>query len=145
MLHLQQVTPAAERAWITLHRVAPSLLERVEQALRIAGFPPLAWYDVLWELERNDARLRQRDLGRRLLVARYNLSRLLDRLQEAGLIKRADCEGDARGQVITLTRAGMSLRTRMWPVYAAAIRDSVEEKLTGAEAAMLAKLLDKLS
>jgi DNA-binding MarR family transcriptional regulator len=58
---------------------------------------------------------RPRDLGKHLLVARYNLSRLLDRLEAEGLIEREDCPDDARGQVLKLTRAGKALRTRMGP------------------------------
>lgn len=141
---MQQLSKATERAWITLLRVGPHLLDRVEAALRAEGFPPLAWYDVLWELERADATLRQRDLGERLLVARYSLSRLLDRLEAENLIEREPCADDARGHMLKLTRAGKTLRAKMWPAYAAAIKDAVERKLSGPEAESLAKLLDKL-
>ncbi len=141
---MQQVSKAAERAWIALLRVGPHLLDRVEAELKAAGFPPLAWYDVLWELERAGAPVRQRDLGERLLVARYNLSRLIDRLEAEALVSREDCPDDARGQMLKLTRAGRSLRARMWPAYAAAIRTAVEQRLSATEAETLAKLLDKL-
>lgn len=137
------MSKAAERAWISLLRTG-ALLDRVEAALKAEGHPPLAWYDVLWELEREDAPLRQRDLGERLLVARYNLSRLLDRLAAEGLITSEPCPEDARGQMWKVTRAGKAQRARMWPAYAAAIRDAVEGRLSTAEAETLAKLLEKL-
>lgn len=143
-MQLQQISKSAERAWVALLRVGPALLGRVEAELARAGFPPLDWYDVLWELERTGGPLRQRDLGERLLVARYNLSRLLDRLQADGLIAREDCPSDARGQMLRLTRAGKALRARMWPAYAAAIRTTVEEKLSSSKAETLAGLLDRL-
>jgi len=143
-LHLQQLSKAAEKAWIALLRTAPPLFDRVEAALKAKGHPPLAWYDVLWELERAGEPLRQRDLGERLLVARYNLSRLIDRLETDGLIEREDCADDARGQMLKLTRAGRTLRTKMWPDYAAAISSAVEDRLSASEAETLAKLLDKL-
>ena len=143
-LHLQQLSKAAEKAWIALLRTAPPLFDRVETALKAEGHPPLAWYDVLWELERAGEPLRQRDLGERLLVARYNLSRLIDRLEGEGLIEREDCADDARGQMLKLTRAGKTLRAKMWPDYAAAIRGVVEDRLSASEAETLAKLLDKL-
>ena len=140
----QLISKSAEKAWIALLRSAPALFEHVDAALKAEGFPVLAWYDVLWELERADSPMRPRDLGERLLVARYNLSRLLDRLENEGLIEREDCPDDARGQMLKLTRAGKALRAKMWPVYAAAIRDLVETKLSAAEAETLAKLLEKL-
>ena len=140
---MQQVSKTAERAWIGLLRTG-ALLDRVETALKAGGWPPLGWYDVLWELEREGAPLRQRDLGERLLVARYNLSRLLDRMAAEGLIAAEACADDARGQMWTLTRAGKALRVRMWPAYAAAIRGAVEDRLTAGEAETLATLLEKL-
>jgi DNA-binding MarR family transcriptional regulator len=143
-LQMQQVGKAFERAWIALLRVGPSVVSRVEAALRAAGLPPLAWYDVLWELEREGAPLRQREVGSRLLVARYNLSRLLDRLEEEGLVERAVCVEDGRAQVLKLTRPGRALRARMWPVYAAAIHAAVATRLSASEADALARLLNKL-
>jgi DNA-binding MarR family transcriptional regulator len=144
-LQLQQlVSKAAERAWIAFLRVGPPLTERIEAALKAAGLPGLAWYDVLWELEQAEAAMRQRDLGDRLLVARYNLSRLLDRLERDGLIEREDCADDARGHMLKLTRAGRALRARMWPPYAAAIRANVEDKLSSSEAETMTRLFEKL-
>jgi DNA-binding MarR family transcriptional regulator len=141
---MQQLSRAAERVWITILRVGPHLLDRVEAALKAAGFPPLTWYDVLWELERSDGPLRPRDLGKRLLVARYNLSRLLDRLEAEGLIAREACPDDARGQVVKLTRAGKALRAKMWPPYESAVKSTLENRLTGEEVETLANLLNKL-
>ena len=141
---MQQVSRGAEAAWITLMRVTPALVGRVERVLKKAGLPPLAWYDVLWELERAGHSVRQRDLARGLLLARYSISRLLDRLENEGLIERQECVGDARGQMLKLTRAGRSLRARMWPTYAAAIGATIDDKLTRSETLLLVRLLDKL-
>ena len=37
----------ATAAWIRLMRVQSRVLDAVEQDLKKAGFPPLAWYDAL--------------------------------------------------------------------------------------------------
>lgn len=141
---MQQPRKDAVRAWIALMRVAPALLERIEAELSAAGFPGLDWYDVLWELEQAEDGLRPRDLGQRLLVARYNLSRLIDRLEAEKLVSREAAADDKRGHILHVTRTGKALRQKMWPIYAAALRALVEEKLSVAEAETLAKLLDKL-
>lgn len=135
---------AAEKAWVQLIRAHRSALGSVERALRTAELPPLEWYDVLLELERA-GRLRPRDLQDRLLLAQYNLSRLLDRMQADGLISRERCPDDARCQWIQATGAGKHLRRRMWPIYAQAIEDALGTKLSGAEAQRLALLLGRLS
>ena len=74
-------------AWSRLMRAHRAALAAAEQALRAGGLPPLEWYDVLWELERAGP-LRPRDLQGRLLLAQYNLSRLLDRM--AGRFARVE-------------------------------------------------------
>ena len=40
----------ATAAWIRLMRIQSRVLDAVEQDLKRAGFPPLAWYDALLEL-----------------------------------------------------------------------------------------------
>jgi DNA-binding MarR family transcriptional regulator len=113
------------RAWVRLIRAQRRALRLVEADIKAAGFPPLAWYDVLLELKRAGGSLRPQDVERHLLLAQHNVSRLLDRLAEAGLVERRPYEGDARGQVIALTSAGADLQKRMWPVYGAAIHRHV--------------------
>lgn len=137
-------TEVAERAWVQLIRAHRSALCSVEKALRAAELPPLEWYDVLLELERGGP-LRSRDLQDRLLLAQYNLSRLLERMTAEGLVERTRCSDDARCQWIRATPAGEALRQRMWPVYAEAIRNAVQSRLTRPQAAQLGDLLARLS
>src|ERR1044072_4133446 len=97
------------QAWIRLNRARDRVLGAIEADLKAAGCLPLAWYDVLLELSRApDGRLRPIEIEKVTLVAQYNLSRLLDRLEKEGLVVRAPCEDDARGQrgVITATGKG---------------------------------------
>jgi DNA-binding MarR family transcriptional regulator len=85
------------------------------------------------------------DFEPRLLLAQHNVSRLLDRLEKVGLIRREAHERDGRGQQIHITDAGLDLQKRMWPVYGAAIERHVGSKLAGDdEAEDLAGLLRKL-
>lgn len=116
----------------------------MEGALKGAGLPPLEWYDVLLELERGGP-LRPRDLQARLLLAQYNLSRLLDRLVAAGLIQRRPCPDDKRGYLVAATADGRALRERMWPVYAQGIQDAVGASLTLDESESLVRLLAPLA
>jgi len=135
---------AAESAWVQLIRAHRSALGSVERALKAAGLPPLEWYDVLLELERGGP-LRPRDLQDRLLLAQYNLSRLLDRMEGEGLVSRERCSEDARCQWVRASDAGTALRRRMWPVYAHAIEEALGAKLGRGEAQSLARLLSRLS
>lgn len=134
------------RAWVRLIRTQQTVLAVVEADLKVAGFPELAWYDVLLELARApDVMLRPLEIERRVLLAQYNLSRLIDRLEAAKLVVREPCPEDRRGQLVRLTAAGRRLQQRMWPAYAAAIQRRIGERLSDKEAEMLAMLLDKLA
>lgn len=134
---------AAVRAWVRLVRAHAAALAVVEGALKKAGHPPLEWYDVILELERAGP-LRPRDLQARLLLAQSNLSRLLDRMEEAGAVERRPCDGDRRGHVMANTPEGQALRQSMWPVYAGAIQTAVGSKLNEAEATTLFDLLGRI-
>jgi DNA-binding MarR family transcriptional regulator len=134
---------AVVHAWTRLVRAQATALAGVEADLKAAGLPPLAWYDVLLELSRQDG-LRPFDIEARVLLAQYNLSRLLDRLQSAGYVERRPCPEDGRGQIVLITPAGRDLQKRMWPTYRAAIARHVGENLSDAEAETVARLLDKL-
>jgi DNA-binding MarR family transcriptional regulator len=118
-----------------------TLIERIESALAAADLPPLAWYDVLWELEKADGRLRMAELARRVVLSRSNLSRLADRLEEAGLAQRADAPEDGRGYDLVLTRAGRAMRRKMWPVYETQIQQVFASHLTNDEARVIGEAL----
>jgi len=137
---------AVTRAWIRLNRARDRVLGAIEHDLKTGGCPPLAWYDVLLELSRApDGRLRPVDIEKVTLVAQYNLSRLLDRLQKEGLVARAPCEDDARGQWVVISEKGRATQARTWKVYAKAIQKHVGEKLDDKAAVALAELLGRLA
>ncbi|MEK9722487.1 MAG: MarR family winged helix-turn-helix transcriptional regulator [Rhodospirillaceae bacterium] len=137
---------AAGLAWTRLLRAQRVALAKVEGALKDAGLPPLAWCDVLLELERaKPGALRPFELQNRLLLAQYNLSRLVARIAKAGYLEQRPCDDDGRGQELVLTPAGRAARRRMWAVYGPAIQAAVGDRLTAREAEVLATLLGKLA
>lgn len=141
----EEPNEAAVAAWVRLIKAQHAAQAQVEQAFKDGGFPPLAWYDVLWELERGDrGGMRPFELERELLVPQYGLSRLLERMAKAGYLERHPCEEDGRGQLILLTKQGRQLRRKMWQVYAAALKAAVADRLSEKEAVTLSKLLGKL-
>ncbi len=130
-------------AWIELIRSQKTLLTLIEKALKDAGYPPLTWYDVLLELRNaENPGLRPMDLENRILLPQYGLSRLLNRMERAGLIARSKDPDDGRGQIIEISPLGRQVQAEMWPVYATALKSAFGDKLTNSEAK---KLLDVLA
>jgi DNA-binding MarR family transcriptional regulator len=136
------LSDAAMAAWARLIRAQQLAVAGVEDALQRAGYPPLVWYDVLLELERPPGDgLRQRDIQRHTLLRRYNVSRIVDRMEADGLVTRRPSPEDARGTVVRITSKGRALRRRMWPVYAAAIEENFAGRYGEKDLERLAALL----
>ena len=67
--------------------------------------------------------MRQVELAERVLLSNSGMSRLLDRVEKAGLVERVMCPGDRRSFHIQLTAEGEEMLERMWPVYARGIAE----------------------
>ncbi len=107
-------------AWRALLNAHAAMTRHIEDALSEAGLPPLGWYDVLWPVyDAPDQRLRMRELSERVVtISRSGLTRLVDRIVDAGLLDREPTPGDRRGTDVVITAAGKDLLKKMWPVYA---------------------------
>lgn len=142
---MPQFTDIEERAWTGLVRARQAVMEGVEGELKRRGFPPLAWCDALLELERaGEGRLRLSELARRMVLKKYNLSRLLDRMEGEGLVRRAACPGDRRGAYAAITPRGRALRRRMWPAYHAAVERHLLSRLARRDLEALAAACQRL-
>ena len=133
-------------AWRALLNAHSSVVGRVEEALAGAGLPPLSWYDVLWAVRRApDRRLRMAELADGLTLSRGGLTKLVDRLEAAGHLRREAAEGDGRGLYAVLTDAGNDLLRRMWPVYAGVLRETFVAGVGPEEATAIAAGLGRAS
>lgn len=110
--------------WHAFLRAHSSMLRRISADLEEAELPPLPWYDVLAALrDAPDKRLRQVELAEQVLLSHSGLSRLLDRVEKAGLAERVTCPGDRRSFHVQLTAEGEKMLAQMWPVYARGIAE----------------------
>jgi DNA-binding MarR family transcriptional regulator len=135
---------AARHAWAVFLTTHAVLVEAIEARLAKAGLPPLAWYDLLWALERaSDGRRRMHELADLVVLSRSNLTRLVDRLEKARLVRRVRSEDDRRGAYAEITAEGRKLRRKMWPVYAVAIDELFGTHLTKAQAESVGRALRK--
>jgi DNA-binding MarR family transcriptional regulator len=109
------------RAFLTAHS---TMLRRISRDLEQAGLPPLTWYDVLASLrDAPEGQLRQVEIAERVLLSHSGLSRLIDRIEAAGLVERRLCKTDRRAFFVALTDEGREMLQRMWPVYARGIAE----------------------
>jgi DNA-binding MarR family transcriptional regulator len=106
----------------------------------------LGAYDVLVQLsEAADQRLRMAELAEAVLLSRSGVTRLVDRLERAGLVVRERVDGDGRGVVAKLTpaganRLGIAARTHL----AGVVRHFVE-LMDHRELAMIGALCERIA
>jgi DNA-binding MarR family transcriptional regulator len=112
---------ATWRAFLGAHA---RVTRRISAELAAAGLPDLSWYDLLWALYRSSGRsLRINELAREIVLSPPAMSRFVDRLVAAGYVRREPDPDDRRAQRVVLTKSGVGLLRRMWPVYAAGIEE----------------------
>jgi DNA-binding MarR family transcriptional regulator len=103
-----------------------------------------AQYNVLNVLGPRDDGMSQRELGDVLVVDRSNVTGLLDRMEKAGWVRRADDPADRRVYRITLTPSGRRLWRKIEPRYLAAIAQ-VTAGISAQEMAACTELLNRLA
>jgi DNA-binding MarR family transcriptional regulator len=110
------------QAWRALLRAQASLADQLERELLAAVGLPLAWYEVLLVLDRApEGALRLQHLLATVLMTKSGVSRLIDRMEEAGLVRRAGCPSDRRGAFAVITDAGREKLRLAAPIHAEGI------------------------
>ena len=134
---------AAWRAFINAHA---SVIDRIERKLATERQLPLTSYDVLVALaEADDHRLRMNDLANKVVVlSRSGVTRLVDRLEEEGLLRRERTARDRRGAYAVLTDKGRDALDRARPVYAQGIVENFAQFLSDPEVRTITSALGRI-
>jgi DNA-binding MarR family transcriptional regulator len=140
------LTPVEMDAWRSFLR-AHALVTRVLDAELTAECDlPLGSYEVLLHLnEAPDRRLRMTDLAERVLLSRSGLTRLVDRMEREGLIRRESCPSDLRGTNAVLTDAGYERLRAAAPVHLRGVREHLVDVLAPDELATIAAALGRVA
>lgn len=135
----------AVAAWSALLRAHVAVVDRLERHLAEAKGMPLAWYDVLLELEHaTDHRLRMQELGERTVLSRSRASRIVDQLVEAGLVERQPDPDDRRGFYAAMTSAGRTRMRRAAPAYVHGIEEHFAARLSDHELSVIREACERL-
>jgi DNA-binding MarR family transcriptional regulator len=95
------------QAWRGMLRAHAALTRELDAELTREHGLPLSSYEVLLFLADSEAgRMRMSELADSVLLSRSGLTRLVDRLERQGLLKRERCESDARGLFAEITPEG---------------------------------------
>jgi DNA-binding MarR family transcriptional regulator len=128
----KHVPEADLRIWRAFLNAHASVVGRIEAELSAEGLPPLSWYDVLWALyQAPHHRLRMGEVADHVVLSRTGMTRLVDRIEAAGCIRRTAVASDRRGAYATITPAGIRVLRRMWPVYERIVAEAFVPRIRG--------------
>ena len=99
--------PDPLRVWFRFIRLHRRVSGAMAAQLRALGLS-IPQFDLLSTLSEREG-LTQQDLAERLYVTKGNVSGLVDRLVEAGLVERRAIPGDRRSHALHLTARGRAL------------------------------------
>ena len=131
-------TKDADRVWLRMLRLMTRIKVAMTERLKEISLSP-AQLDVLSTLSEREG-VSQQELAVRLYVTKGNISGLIDRLAEAGLVERRAIAGDKRSHAIYLTPAGRGLGQKGVALHSAFIADTLG-RLSAAELAQFERLV----
>lgn len=142
---MTRLDPTALASWRAFLRAHAVVTRRLEVELMEEQDLPLTFYDVLVQLvDAPDHRLRMTDLARAILLSRSGLSRLVDRLQREGLVRREAASEDGRGMYAVLLPAGLDRLRAAAPTHLRGVAEHMTGKFSDEELDTLRGLLDRL-
>ena len=131
--------------WVRLLRGHAAMRRTLSSDLHAEHGLTVNDYEALLLLSRaEDGRLRRVDLADGLQLTPSGVTRLLDGLEEQGLVCKGVCESDARVTYAVLTEPGVKKLKEASSSHIAAIRALLEDRFSHPELGTLAELLGRL-
>src|SRR6185437_4432966 len=116
------------QGWRTLAALHDFIESELERALTRSAGLSVVEYTVLDALSRQDGwHMRMQQLARASALSPSATTRLVNRLEERGLLTRILCDDDRRGIYTELTASGSELLARARPVHDAALEAALAE------------------
>jgi DNA-binding MarR family transcriptional regulator len=142
---LSSPSPERLRAWQLYFESALALIDVLDTELERDTGLPLRWYDVLVHLEDTPAGLRMNDLAERILYSKSGFTRVVDKLEAAGLVRRVRPEHDRRSVLVLLTNQGRDTMEHARRHHRNGIEQHFSHHLTDTDIKALTRALEKIS
>lgn len=141
----QLLSETALTAWVRLLRGHAALSRTFNAELLQQHALTINDYETLLHLSREESGMLKRVvLAERLQLTPSGVTRLLDGLEEVGLVEKRSCASDARITYAALTDAGRQRLAEASCSHIASVRALFEERYEPEELATLAELLGRL-
>jgi DNA-binding MarR family transcriptional regulator len=142
---LSSPSPDRLRCWRLFFESALALLDVLDTELQHAAGIPQRWYDVLVHLEESPDGISMNELADRILYSKSGFTRVVDRMEEAGLVRRVRPRHDRRTILVLLTDKGTRTMERARRHHRDGISRHFSQHLTDADIEALTRALEKIS
>ena len=142
---LSSPSPERLRSWRLYFESALALVDVLDAELERDAGIPLRWYDALVHLEETPDGLRMNELAERILYSKSGFTRVVDRMEEAGLVRRVRPEHDRRSILVVLSEKGRETMEEARRHHRNGIERHFSQHLTDADVKALTRSLEKLS
>jgi len=122
-----------------------ALVDVLDAELAQAVGIPLRWYDVLVQLEETPEGIPMNELADRILYSKSGFTRVVDRMEEGGLVRRVRPEHDRRSILVVLTDQGSETMQRARRYHRDGIERHFSQHLSDADIKALTRALGKVS
>ena len=131
--------------WRSFLQTYAIVIRKLERQMRDEGEIPLAWYGVLVHLnEANQGRLLMNELAETMVLIPSNLTRLIDRLENANLVRRQPCPSDRRATYAVITDQGKAALMATAPGHSRRVHEQFMQYLTDEDVEELRRILSKV-
>lgn len=132
-------------AWRGLLRAHAALVKALDAELEAECGIPLTSYEVLLHLAKApEGKLRMAELADRALLSRSGMTRLVDRLEREGYLRRSTCVDDKRGAFAVLTPEGADMLARSRQTHLAGVRRRFFDHFSEEELAQMAGYFERI-
>jgi MarR family 2-MHQ and catechol resistance regulon transcriptional repressor len=129
-------------AWYAQAKMNARLTERIADEMERRAGLPAAWIDVLANLKVEPKRMNE--LADDLILSRGGATRLIARMEEAGLVERQTPPHDRRATFAVITDAGREAIERALPVHLEVVEEVYTRHLTDEDVELLLRVAAKI-
>jgi DNA-binding MarR family transcriptional regulator len=141
---LSSPPPEALAAWRVFFECALALPDILDAELEAAGGLSFRWYDVLVQLEEAGGGVPMNEVASRILASKSGLTRVIDRMEEAGIVRRERPQDDRRVVLVVMTPEGQKALDESRVVHRDGIRRHFTELLGERDLARLKDMLQRV-
>ena len=132
-------------AWRAFLGAYSTVIRELEREMQEDRGLALTWYDILAHLDyASEGCMRMQELAESVLLSRSGLTRLIDRMTEAGFVTRRPCPEDRRGMYAVITERGRAALMSAMPGHIAGIQEHFLRYLDGEDVCNLHAALSRV-